>query len=214
MVKKILIIFAIVVVVAAGWYLLSPLFITDTVDEEFPLADMTDAERELVADAVKDLDVNLPSLEEMKRMTKEEIDNLEAEMVKQSEQLPDKVMNEQIDIENEPVLLSSGEFRDADGFHKGSGTVGVYELEDGTRIVRFEDFKVTNGPDLRVILTKHSNPKVRSDVEEGYIELGKLKGNAGNQNYEISDDVDLSNYASVIIYCKPFHVVFSTATLN
>jgi hypothetical protein len=112
------------------------------------------------------------------------------------------------------ALLATGQFIDADNFHKGSGEVRVYQVTEEERIVRFEDFSVTNGPDLRVFLTKHENPTNRDEVDEGYIELGKLKGNKGNQNYEIPADVDLSLYKGVVIYCKPFHVVFSKASLK
>jgi hypothetical protein len=67
---------------------------------------------------------------------------------------------------------------------------------------------------LHVILTKHPAPASRSDVGEDYIDLGSLKGNQGNQNYEIPVGTDLSQYQSVVIYCVPFHVVFATATLD
>ena len=69
--------------------------------------------------------------------------------------------------------------------------------------------------DLHVILTPHENPKNRGDVETpGYIDLGKLKGNKGDQNYPIPDDVDTGIQGSVVIYCNPFHVVFSVASLK
>ncbi|MEM7336152.1 MAG: DM13 domain-containing protein, partial [Chloroflexota bacterium] len=58
------------------------------------------------------------------------------------------------------------------------------------------------------------NPLTRDEVGTDYIDLGSLKGNMGNQNYEIPADVDLSQFQSIVIYCQPFHVVFSTATLN
>ena len=51
-------------------------------------------------------------------------------------------------------------------------------------------------------------------VGDDYVHLGALKGNIGNQNYEIPAEVDLSEYKSVVIYCVPFHVVFATATLS
>ena len=80
-------------------------------------------------------------------------------------------------------------------------------------MLRLEDFRVTNGPDLRVLLVPASDPQGRDDVE-GYIELGKLKGNMGNQNYFLPEGEDGSGFSSVVIYCRPFHVVFSVATLN
>ena len=111
-----------------------------------------------------------------------------------------------------PKELASGAFVDADATHRGAGSATIYELEDGSRLLRLEDFEVTNGPDLHVLLVPHPDPTGRDDVA-GYLDLGELKGNIGNQNYEIPDDVDLSEYGSVVIYCVPFHVLFSMATL-
>ena len=104
-------------------------------------------------------------------------------------------------------------FRDADDFHQGSGTATVYDLGSEGRFVRLEDFEVTNGPDLHVLLVPHGDPMSRDDVT-GYVDLGSLKGNLGNQNYEIPPDLDLSQYRSVVIYCQPFHVLFSVAPLS
>lgn len=112
----------------------------------------------------------------------------------------------------EPVVLATGSFVGADDFHQGSGSATLYELEDGTRVLRFEDFSVTNGPDLRVLLVPSSDPV--ADGIDGYLELEPLKGNVGSQNYEIPPDVDLSAYGSVVIYCKPFHVLFAVASLE
>ena len=102
---------------------------------------------------------------------------------------------------------------DADNFHQGSGTATIYELDDGSRVLRFEDFEVTNGPDLHVLLVPHGNPQTQDDIT-GYLDLGSLKGNIGDQNYELPDDLDLSQYGSVVIYCVPFHVLFSAASLG
>jgi hypothetical protein len=109
------------------------------------------------------------------------------------------------------VSLISGNFRDEDRVHRGSGKATIYRLEDDTNVLRLEDLNVTNGPDLRVLLMVDAEGR---DKSQGYIELGKLKGNIGNQNYEIPTDVDPADYHAVMIYCKPFHVVFSTAPLR
>ena len=114
-----------------------------------------------------------------------------------------------------PVKLKSGNFQDADRSHKGSGQATIYRGPDGSHLLRLEEFKTTNGPELHVILTPHQNPKTRGDVKApGYVDLGKLKGNIGNQNYPIPDNVDVSIQGSVVIYCKPFHVIFSVAALQ
>ena len=113
------------------------------------------------------------------------------------------------------VALLRGEFRDADSFHRGSGTAVLYALPDGSTLLRLEDLRVTNGPDLHVLLSAHHDPTARQDVmEPGYISLGQLKGNIGNQNYPVPPDVDATVYRSVVIYCKPFHVIFSIAPLE
>ena len=115
----------------------------------------------------------------------------------------------------EPVKLKSGSLRDADSFHKGSGQATIYRAPDGSHLLRLENLSVTNGPDLRVLLSPHQDPKSQGDVKTpGYVELAKLKGNKGNQNYPIPDDVDISAQMSMIIYCKPFHVIFSVAPLQ
>ncbi len=79
--------------------------------------------------------------------------------------------------------------------------------------MRFESFDVTNGPDLHVLLVENIAGN-NHDALGNYISLGKLKGNMGSQNYEIAADVDLSQYEGVIIYCMPFHVVFSRASFG
>ena len=114
-----------------------------------------------------------------------------------------------------PVKLKSGEFRDQDSFHKGSGQATFYRGPDGAHLLRLENLDVTNGPDLHVILSPHPDPMNRDELKtDGYVDIGKLKGNKGNQNYEIPDDVDVTAQQSVVIYCAPFHVIFSVAPLR
>ena len=81
-------------------------------------------------------------------------------------------------------------------------------------MLRLEDFSVTNGPRLHVYLSNHPNPTGSSQTRgDGYTDLGGLKGNKGNQNYDIPEYVDISEANSVVIYCVPFRVVFSVAPL-
>jgi hypothetical protein len=128
--------------------------------------------------------------------------------------MTDKNMEEPMpEAPAEWIVVRQGSFVDADSFHTGSGTATIYQQGE-EQVLRFEAFTVTNGPDLHVILSKHPAPASHSDVGEDYIDLGSLKGNQGNQNYEIPVGTDLSQYQSVVIYCVPFHVVFATATLD
>ena len=111
--------------------------------------------------------------------------------------------------------LKTGEFKDQDAFHKGSGTATIILGPNGAHLLRLENFDVTNGPELHVILSPSSDPKGRDDVmTSGWADLGELRGNRGNQNYPIPPNVDVSMQGSVVIYCKPFHVVFSVATFE
>ena len=71
--------------------------------------------------------------------------------------------------------------------------------------LRFQDFEVTNGPDLHVYMTSGDNISTGMD-------LGKLKGSIGDQNYALNG-VDLKNYDTVVIYCQPFHIYFAQAKL-
>jgi len=103
--------------------------------------------------------------------------------------------------------LPAGKFiGSGDGIHDAEGDVHIIELDDGSRYLRFENFKSTNGPDLFVYLATDDNA---SD----FVNLGRLKGNVGNQNYEIPEGVDLSKYNKVLVWCKAFSVLFGSAEL-
>lgn len=80
-------------------------------------------------------------------------------------------------------------------------------LNDGTeqRFLRFENFASDNGPDLKVYLRAENGD---------FVSLGDLKGNVGDQNYEIPADVDLSVFSIVDIWCERFGVGFGTAQLS
>jgi hypothetical protein len=102
-----------------------------------------------------------------------------------------------------PVLIASGTFAGADDFHQGSGEASVIRLVDDSLVLRLADFEVINGPDLRVTLFDGS----------GYLDLGALKGNIGNQNYEIPRGTSLAAFESVVIWCRAFDVPFAIAPL-
>ncbi len=215
-------------VAVIGWWLGSPLFISKTVDEEFPFA----------FDAVIPEDMEMAEVEEimegMAKINQEFNEPMPDTLAKAkggdgstNDQLPADPTStpspaftptpepSQAELITEPVKLKSGNFQDADRSHKGSGRATVYRGADGSHLLRLEDFKTTNGPDLHVILTPHRAPKSRGDIKlPGYVDLGKLKGNIGNQNYPIPDNVDVTIQGSVVIYCKPFHVIFSVAPLQ
>jgi hypothetical protein len=99
--------------------------------------------------------------------------------------------------------------------HETRGTATVHDLGDGRRVVRFSDFATSNGPDVRVYLVAAADASDDETVTRaGFIELGKLKGTEGDQNYDIPADLDLGKYRAVTIWCRRFSVNFATAPLT
>ena len=140
---------------------------------------------------------------------------MDAAMVEKGAQMLEPVVMAAVEPESEVRALKQGDFKDADSFHRGSGQAIIYTTPEGGHLLRLENLEVTNGPALHVVLSPHEDPTRSNEVLlEGYSDLGDLKGNRGNQNYTIPADVDLSVIKSVVIYCKPFAVVFSVATLQ
>lgn len=113
-----------------------------------------------------------------------------------------------------PTVIAGGTFTVIDAIHTGKGTVTIYQLPDNSRLLRLEDFSVTNGPDLHVYLVRNPKPRAQKEVGNDYIDLGVLKGNVGNQNYEVPSEVDFSSYRGIIIYSVRFGVIFSSAELR
>jgi hypothetical protein len=109
-----------------------------------------------------------------------------------------------------PELIErSGVFTGADEFHFGKGTARLIETSPGVFTVRLEDFAVRNGPDLFVYLSPSAD-----GYTDGVVELGRLKADRGNQNYEVPAGIDVSSAHSVVIWCKQFAVQFATAPLS
>jgi len=125
----------------------------------------------------------------------------------------DDVVEEQLVAADQ--TLSTGEFVDADAFHQGSGTAQIVQMADGGLQVQLSNFEVTNGPDLKVYISSHPNPTSASDVTGAEIlNLGELKGNVGDQAYDLPEGVDLASLGSVVIWCEQFGVLFATAALS
>lgn len=111
------------------------------------------------------------------------------------------------------VAVASGAFHGV--HHETSGTATVYRRADGTRVLRFTNFATSNGPDVRIYLIAAPDAMDNATVKQaGFIELGPMKGNQGDQNYEIPATVDLAKYRAVTIWCRRFDVNFATAPLT
>lgn len=185
--KKSIIVAIIVAAIAvpAGVYAASPLLVNTAIDEPLPVADdkiMKDKSMEDAAMADKDGDSMMEKDEDGMMAGKGEDAMMEKEL--------------------------AGNFAGAgDGIHNAEGAAKVIYLEDGSDVLRLEDLKVTNGPDLYVYL---ATDKQASD----FVNLGRLKANNGNQNYDIPEGTDLSKYDTVLVWCKQFSVLFGSAELT
>ena len=112
-----------------------------------------------------------------------------------------------------PVALVAGAFHSV--AHETKGTATVHRLADGTRVLRLTEFATSNGPDVRVYLIAASDASDDATVKQaGFVELGKLKGTIGDQNYDVPADLDLGKYRAVTIWCRRFGVNFATAPLT
>ena len=109
--------------------------------------------------------------------------------------------------------LASGKFHPV--AHATSGTATVYQLADGTRVLRFTHFKTSNGPDVHVYLFAADDARDSESVKRAaFVDLGSIKGNIGDQNYTLGSDLDLSKYRAVSVWCKRFSVNFGAAALS
>jgi hypothetical protein len=105
--------------------------------------------------------------------------------------------------------LGRGRFESLE--HGTTGIAIVYRSSDGERVLRLDELDTSNGPDLRVIL---ASAPVSGDAGvwgDDYVEVARLKGNVGSQNYVLPDDVDLARYGRVVIWCDRFDVGFGVA---
>ncbi|MFP5225713.1 MAG: DM13 domain-containing protein [Actinomycetota bacterium] len=108
-------------------------------------------------------------------------------------------------------VLLAGEFMD-----RSYSTSGIAKVvTDGSRrVLRIEDLNTSNGPQLNVYLSAAPPDAPAGDFDEDFVDLGTLKGNIGDQNYEISSEVDLERYRTVVIWCVRFRTAFGTAGLT
>jgi hypothetical protein len=111
------------------------------------------------------------------------------------------------------TAVSSGEFHAV--AHPGTGEAIVYRMEDGSRVLRLENLDIFNGPALYVyaVAAEDTNDD-EAVVDAGFLDLGPLKGNKGNQTYKLPVEFDPEKHQSITIWCKRFSVNFATAPLR
>jgi len=122
---------------------------------------------------------------------------------------------EPVSAQEKAKTLETGTFHGK--VHNTSGRATVYREADGHLILRLTNFKTSNGPDVHVVLIAAKDADddanfLKSSTER--VELGVLKGNEGDQNYEIPAGTDLKNFQTVSIYCERFNANFGAAPLE
>lgn len=189
-----------IIVVPLAVYTVSPLFVSTEVNEPLPV--LASAEFQRFMNLTEDGRIQAAG-----NMSPQEKDSIMITAAKEN-----STVNESMDANvarQEAALFQnklSGNFIGVyDGIHNAEGVARVIAL-DGTNVLRLENFKATNGPDLYVYL---ATDRSGSDI----VNLGRLKGNIGNQNYPIPAGTDLAKYNTVLIWCKAFSVLFGSAQL-
>ncbi len=110
-----------------------------------------------------------------------------------------------------PVLRGAGQFVGLAG-HEGTGDAGFFVLADGSVVLRLENLDIQNGPDLRLYVVPGA---AQTSPDDDALYLGKLRGNVGNQTYELPADFDLMpGDWTVLVWCEAFSVEFVAATVT
>jgi Electron transfer DM13 len=188
-------------------YLASPLFISTEINEQLPPNSASSISFEKYNQMSEDERVR--AAENMSNSQKNQLMIQYANLNNdRSSSKIDEVMNKTvISFESNQPLISGTFIGVNDGIHNAEGTARIIPLQDDTNVLRLENLKVTNGPDLYVYLSTDKNAL-------DFVNLGKLKANNGNQNYDIPPGTDLSKYDTVLIWCKAFSVLFGSAELK
>lgn len=110
-----------------------------------------------------------------------------------------------------PHVLESGVFHGV--AHATKGTASIYDI-DGRKVLRLAGLSTSFGPDVRVVLVQAPDAADNGTVKSaGYLEVGPLKGNVGDQNYELPAGFDPARHKAVTLWCRRFGVNFATAPL-
>jgi hypothetical protein len=204
--------------VIVSWWLISPYFVDDVVDESFAtsIAEQTGsgAEAPAPAPAPASAPPSVPAT------AGAEGDPPVASSAPVAESAPPPTPGPTTVAPAEPappppppsgpVLLGAGQFVGLAG-HSGTGDAGIFQNPDGSLVLRFERFDIENGPDLEVYLVPGAD---QVSLPAGSIHLGALKGNVGDQNYELPAGTVLAPGAyTALVWCEAFSVEFVGATI-
>jgi hypothetical protein len=111
-------------------------------------------------------------------------------------------------------ILGTGEFRDGDPIHRGSGDLRISRTDNDTRRVELLGMQIVPGPNLFVYLVENEDPLFPEDVSAKFLSVGKLKSLTGDQSYDIPTDVELAAWGSVVVWCNTFKTAFAVASIE
>ena len=226
--KKILLIVIIIIAAAiaipVGIYTISPLFTSNTINEPLPTIATVANKKEASQQYQKFVSMNeqdrMNTAKQMSQRQKNmvmigaaQVNNTINENGVISTGIINKQQQQQQQQSNTTTTaavstIRTGYFIGAgDGFHNVEGLAKIIPLEGGRTILRLEDFKSTNGPNVHIYLAADK-------AASNFIDLGRLKANNGNQNYIIPAGIDFTKYNMALIWCKDFSVLFGSAQLK
>jgi hypothetical protein len=203
---------AIVIIIGVGtYYLASPLFISTEVNEPLPTSAVeSEVYQKFITMSEEE---KLDTAKQMSPEEREEIMTTASKINNSVNESMDQIPQQQQQQTQNTIITAStlrtGSFVGVgDGIHNAEGEAKVIPFQnENSNILRLENLRVTNGPDLYVYL---ATDKTASD----FVNVGKLKANNGNQNYDIPAGTDLTNYDTVLIWCRPFSILFGSAELS
>lgn len=188
--KYVLGVIVILIVAPIAWYLISPIWRVQEVQETSPL------ERSAQQEDAAPITLRVPEA-----LTPETTTRFEEEMEKAAAQAP-KIMGDIMPAQ--PRVLARANFEAR--AHDVEGSALIIDRGD-TRILRFENFETINGPDLHIYLATDTSAA-------DFVDLGAIRATKGNANYVIPTNVDIKKYGTLLVWCVPFHVLFSSAELR
>lgn len=175
-----------IIAIPIAYYIFSTAFTVIELQEDSPIDIESTVEKLQIKDAMDTMDAAT------KAEFEKQVDAAKANIMVMDDVMP-----------SGPKVISQGEFKPRAHDVKGKS---LLISKNGENILRFEDFETINGPDLRIYLSSELG-------NDDFIELGKIKATKGNVNYDIPAGTDLSKYKFVLVWCKPFGVLFSYAEL-
>lgn len=202
----------IIIIGVGAYYLASPLFISTEVNEPLPTSAVeSEAYQKFITMSEEE---KLDIAKQMSPEEREDIMTTASKINNSIDESMDQVQQQQLQQQTQNTITTASTLRTGsfvgvgDGIHNAEGEAKVIPFQDGdSNILRLENLRVTNGPDLYVYL---ATDKTASD----FVNIGKLKANNGNQNYDIPAGTDLTKYDTVLIWCRPFSVLFGSAELS